>query len=79
MRELTILAGHGPISPPFAIGHECVARVVEVGDAVSTVTRGDVVVVPWAISCGDCDPAVESTGRGDQLANPLTSDTQATP
>ncbi|MER6129183.1 alcohol dehydrogenase catalytic domain-containing protein [Streptomyces sp. NPDC001795] len=52
--DSAILAGHGFIDPPFAIGHECVARVVEVGDAVSGVTPGDLVVVPWSINCGTC-------------------------
>jgi alcohol dehydrogenase len=50
-----ILGGHGPIPPPFAIGHECVARVVDVGDAVRGVTPGDLVVVPWTLCCGQCD------------------------
>lgn len=53
--DSAILAGHGPIAPPFAIGHECVARVVETGDAITHVAPGDLVVVPWAISCGDCE------------------------
>jgi len=39
--DSAILAGHGPIAPPFAIGHECVARVTEVGDAIRNVTPGD--------------------------------------
>ncbi|MER6355835.1 alcohol dehydrogenase catalytic domain-containing protein [Streptomyces sp. NPDC001634] len=52
--DSAILAGHGFIDPPFAIGHECVARVVEVGDVVSGVTPGDLVVVPWSINCGTC-------------------------
>src|SRR4051812_50085924 len=52
--DSVILAGHGPIPAPFPIGHECVARVVEAGDAAG-VTPGDLVVVPWAISCGRCD------------------------
>ncbi|WP_407698774.1 alcohol dehydrogenase catalytic domain-containing protein [Streptomyces acidicola] len=43
------------VDPPFARGHECVARVVETGDAVTTVTPGDLVVVPWSINCGSCD------------------------
>jgi threonine dehydrogenase-like Zn-dependent dehydrogenase len=50
--------GHmcGPVTfaGPFAIGHECVAEVVEVGAAVTGVTVGDRVVVPWAVSCGTC-------------------------
>lgn len=43
--DSAILAGHGFIDPPFALGHECVARVAEVGDAVTTVAPGDLVVV----------------------------------
>ena len=39
---------------PFAYGHECVAEVVSVGDAVRDHQKGDLVVVPWAISCGHC-------------------------
>ncbi|MDN0199233.1 alcohol dehydrogenase catalytic domain-containing protein [Streptomyces sp. S.PNR 29] len=53
--DSAILAGHGFIDPPFALGHECVARVVETGDAVTTVAPGDLVVVPWSINCGTCD------------------------
>ncbi len=50
-----ILAGHGFIDPPFALGHECVARVVDAGDAVTAVSPGDLAVVPWSINCGACD------------------------
>ncbi|MCA0155966.1 alcohol dehydrogenase catalytic domain-containing protein [Tsukamurella sp. M9C] len=53
--DTQILAGHSPVPGPFALGHECVARVLEVGDGVRTVAPGDLVVVPWSISCGDCD------------------------
>ncbi|MEV0176620.1 alcohol dehydrogenase catalytic domain-containing protein [Streptomyces sp. NPDC050803] len=53
--DSAILAGHGFIDPPFTLGHECVARVTDVGAAVTTVTPGDLVVVPWSISCGTCD------------------------
>jgi len=49
-----IIAGFSPFHPPFAIGHECVAEVVEVGSAVKTVKRGDIVVVPWKPACGEC-------------------------
>ena len=49
-----ILAGMSPFEPPFAIGHECVAEVEQVGDKVRSVARGDLVVVPWHISCGVC-------------------------
>ncbi|MET8446004.1 alcohol dehydrogenase catalytic domain-containing protein [Streptomyces sp. NPDC005209] len=53
--DSSILAGHGFVEPPFALGHECVARVVETGDAVTAVAPGDLVVVPWSINCGTCD------------------------
>jgi threonine dehydrogenase-like Zn-dependent dehydrogenase len=54
--DSAILAGHGFLEPPFPIGHECVAKVVDVGDEVTTVKPGDLVVVPWSISCGTCQP-----------------------
>lgn len=53
--DAVILAGRAPLPPPFAIGHECVARVTATGDAVTTVAPGDLVVVPWTICCGQCD------------------------
>ncbi len=43
-----------PFAAPFAYGHECVAEVVSVGADVTRVRVGDIVVVPWAISCGAC-------------------------
>lgn len=46
--------GKAPILGPFALGHECVAEVVEIGDAVTSVTPGDRVIVPFQISCGNC-------------------------
>lgn len=53
--DSAILAGHSPIPAPFAIGHEGIARVVEVGDKVTACKPGDLVVVPWAINCGKCE------------------------
>ena len=40
---------------PFAIGHECIAEVVAIGDAVRALAVGDRVVVPWSVSCGECE------------------------
>jgi len=48
------LAGLIPFERPFPLGHECTGEVIEVGDAVRTVAPGDVVVVPFQISCGRC-------------------------
>jgi alcohol dehydrogenase len=51
---IACICGRVPFKGPFAIGHECVAEVVEIGAAVEHVRVGQVVVVPWAISCGTC-------------------------
>jgi alcohol dehydrogenase len=53
--DRAILVGRAPVPPPFAIGHECVAEVVEGGPGVTHVEPGDLVVVPWHIACGRCD------------------------
>lgn len=43
---------------PFPFGHECVAEVVEVGEGVVDFKAGDVVSVPFQISCGVCQSCV---------------------
>lgn len=52
--DLHIAAGTVPFAGPFAFGHECVAEVVDAGDAAG-VTPGQRVVVPFQLSCGACD------------------------
>jgi threonine dehydrogenase-like Zn-dependent dehydrogenase len=44
---------------PFAIGHEAVGEVVEVGAAVTRLHPGDLVVIPYHLSCGACDRCLE--------------------
>ena len=46
--------GKKPFAPPFCVGHECIGEVVETGDEVHQFRKGQVVIVPWAISCGTC-------------------------
>jgi threonine dehydrogenase-like Zn-dependent dehydrogenase len=53
--DAAFLAGVIPVAEPFPLGHECVGEVVEIGDAVRAVAPGDVVVVPFQISCGTCE------------------------
>lgn len=48
------VCGKVPFRGPFAIGHECIAEVLEVGDGVEYLAVGQTVVVPWALSCGAC-------------------------
>ena len=50
-----IVSGQTPIPGPVAVGHEGVAEVLAVGGDVTTVKPGDHVVVPFQISCGECE------------------------
>jgi alcohol dehydrogenase len=52
--DTMIIAGKSPFAPPFALGHESVARVVDLGDAVTSLRIGDIVAVPYHRSCGVC-------------------------
>jgi len=49
-----IATGRIPLTGSFELGHEAVAEVVAVGEAVQGVAVGDLVVVPFQISCGHC-------------------------
>ena len=52
--DLALIRGSAPAGREFPFGHECVAEVLEVGDAVHSVAPGDRVSVPFQISCGEC-------------------------
>jgi alcohol dehydrogenase len=52
--DLAFVRGVAPAGREFAFGHECVAEVVEVGEAVTVAGPGDLVSVPFQISCGQC-------------------------
>jgi threonine dehydrogenase-like Zn-dependent dehydrogenase len=54
--DALIIDGTSPFPAPFPIGHECVAEVLDVGDAVTTLEPGQLVSVPFQISCGECGP-----------------------
>lgn len=49
-----IIRGEAPFKGPFAIGHECIAEVVEAGSGAPGIYPGQLVVVSWHISCGRC-------------------------
>jgi threonine dehydrogenase-like Zn-dependent dehydrogenase len=44
---------------PYAIGHEGVGEVLEVGPGVTGLRPGDVVAIAYHISCGTCDRCLE--------------------
>lgn len=46
--------GARPLAGPYPFGHECIARVEQVGGEVSRFVPGQLVVVPFQISCGRC-------------------------
>jgi len=50
-----VVAGLVPVADPFPFGHEGVAQVTDVGDDVASVRPGDLVSVPFQISCGKCE------------------------
>jgi threonine dehydrogenase-like Zn-dependent dehydrogenase len=50
--DAMIIAGRTPYGPPIAVGHECVAEVLEAADGGPK--PGALVSVPFQISCGDC-------------------------
>ncbi len=67
-----IVAGEAPFGAPIALGHEFIAEVVEVGDDVRSIAPGARAVVPFQISCGECERCAR--GRtGDCLSVPRQS------
>lgn len=53
--DTAIVRGDSPFEPPFVLGHECIGEVISVGEDVTDVQPGQCVVVPFQISCGECD------------------------
>jgi threonine dehydrogenase-like Zn-dependent dehydrogenase len=51
--DVAFVQGRFPAGP-FPFGHECVAEVTDAGEGVASVEPGDVVSVPFQISCGEC-------------------------
>jgi threonine dehydrogenase-like Zn-dependent dehydrogenase len=52
--DVGLLQGRVPMAGPFPLGHEGVFEVVALGDAVRGYRTGDVVAVPYHVSCGAC-------------------------
>jgi threonine dehydrogenase-like Zn-dependent dehydrogenase len=52
--DRAIIAGFTPFRGPFALGHEAVAEVVDVGNDTGELRPGQLVVVPWHVYCGTC-------------------------
>jgi S-(hydroxymethyl)glutathione dehydrogenase/alcohol dehydrogenase len=52
--DLHIYNGKIPQTENMTIGHEFMGEVVETGKAITNLEKGDRVVVPFPISCGQC-------------------------
>lgn len=57
--DLSVINGSRPRPVPMAIGHEAAGIVVEVGQGVSDLKPGDMVVLVFVPSCGHCLPCAE--------------------
>lgn len=53
--DLHLYHGVVPTVPGTIVGHECVGVIEAVGSQVRRFRRGDRVIVPGVIGCGDCD------------------------
>src|ERR1043166_6261388 len=71
--DLFLTSGLFPSRGPFALGHECVAEVVALGDRVRGLEVGQRVVVAFQVSCGACSSCTAGhTGNCDRY--PVLSD-----
>lgn len=52
---VTSALGGNPFKGPIAVGHECIAEIISIGTEVTQFQLGQKVIVPWAISCGQCN------------------------
>ncbi|MDD5200069.1 MAG: alcohol dehydrogenase catalytic domain-containing protein, partial [Terrimicrobiaceae bacterium] len=52
--DLHIYNGFLPQKRPMVLGHEFMGIVEDAGPEVTTVTKGDRVVIPFPIACGHC-------------------------
>jgi len=54
--DLHLVHGTVPTIPGTVIGHECVGVIEAVGSEVRRFRKGDRVIVPGVVGCGDCAP-----------------------
>jgi threonine dehydrogenase-like Zn-dependent dehydrogenase len=52
--ELHVYRGHQPSGTEFIMGHEFTGHVHEVGSSIKNFKKGDHVVAPFVVSCGEC-------------------------
>jgi threonine dehydrogenase-like Zn-dependent dehydrogenase len=70
--DAQIVGGESPFPPPIALGHECVAEVVAVGDGVRSVQPGALVSVPFQVSCGECRSCAQGRTGNCRTVSPFS-------
>lgn len=71
--DLWVTRGRVPVGEPLPAGHEGVAEVTEVGDAVTSVSPGDMVSVPFQVACGECATCARGhTGNCERVGRMAT-------
>lgn len=58
---------------PFPFGHECVGQVIEIGEQVKNIKIGDVVSVPFQISCGNCPTCQQGFTSSCESVAPIST------
>lgn len=57
--DLSVINGVRPRPVPMALGHEAAGEVVQLGEGVTDLKPGDLVVLVFVPSCGHCMPCAE--------------------
>lgn len=58
--DLSVINGDRPRGLPIVLGHEASAEVVELGAGVTTLDKGDHVVLVFVPTCGHCMPCLQA-------------------
>jgi S-(hydroxymethyl)glutathione dehydrogenase/alcohol dehydrogenase len=61
--DLSFMDGSIPFPLPLVLGHEASGIVEDVGPNVTTLAKGDHVVVTWMVTCGQCEQCVSGKGH----------------
>jgi threonine dehydrogenase-like Zn-dependent dehydrogenase len=70
--DAALVRGQAPFPLPIPLGHECIGEVGETGDEVAGFRAGDVVAVPFQISCGECTACREGRTGNCATVQPLS-------
>jgi threonine dehydrogenase-like Zn-dependent dehydrogenase len=72
--DMHLYNGYMPtMKPGDVLGHEFMGIVEETGSGVTTLSKGDRVVVPFNISCGNCEPCLREQYSLCDNSNPNAS------